>query len=269
MRLLPLRKHRRAIPIVFLTMLFLLVVILLGRISFVSQVGESAQAGLYRTGSRFGDFFGILFVDKANLMHENDKLKQQLQLVAIDRAQTDALVQENTSLKTLLEYSSQTTVDLKTARILSRSPEQGGEKILIDRGMNDGVELNQAVIADEGILVGRVIETRLNTSIVQLVTDTQSRFGVRLLGDSNGTIGIAEGSDGTILHIAYIPQDVIIDIGTIVVSSGLDPNIPEGLTMGIVSGVTADEHDPFQTATVEPIVDLRDLLFVQVLSFTD
>ena len=268
MRLLPFRTPRRLFPILLLTLLFLLASLFLRKIAFVQDAGNGLRARLYESGIWSRGFFSTFLSDKQALQRENNLLRTRVLSLALDEAQLARLRQEVKSLADLLNYSQQNTYTSITARVLSRSTERTGELLLIDRGSDSGVEVDGAVVAGDGVLIGRVDEVNTTTSIVRLITDRSSRFGARLLDDEDGTIGIAEGSDGTIIHIAYIPQDVMIDLNDVVVSSGLDASIPAGLVIGIVTQIVADEHDPFQTATVEPLIDLRELTMVSVLSLS-
>ncbi len=267
MRFLPLRKQRRAIPLVLLTFVLFILIFFALRLSFIAQTAHAVRASLYEIGSWSGGLITDIFSTRAALKKENERLISEVTRLALDQAELDRLRQEDKDLKALLRYKDRSDYHLTTAHVLSRSPERSGQRFLVDRGSLDDVTLGQAVVASDGILIGRVLEVSLNTSLVQLITDHASKFGVRLLNQTAGTIGIAEGSDGEIIHIAYIPQDISVDVDSVVVSSGLDNGIPAGLVIGVVTSVLTNEHDPFQSATVEPPIDLRTLRFVSILTF--
>lgn len=267
MRLLP-RPPRRLIPVLLLTCGFLLASVFFVRLAFVQQAGNSIRAELYGLGAWSHAVFASIFSDKEALQQENEMLRTRLADLTIDQAEFSRLKQQYADLTALLGYLERPSYKMITARVLSRSAQRSGELILVDQGSSDGLEIDQAVVAGDGVLVGQVSEVHEATSVVRLVTDRASRVGARLLGTAEGTIGIAEGSDGTIIHISYIPQDVNFDRNDVVVSSGLDASIPAGLVIGMVTDVVADEHDPFQSATVEPILDLRELSMVAILSLT-
>lgn len=265
MRFHALRTTRRLIPMLLFTIIFLLASLFLRKVGFVQDASNGLRAQLYGIGSRSRGLFSVLLSDKQALQQENELLRIRIIALALDGAELAFLRKGYEDLAVLLNYQQQNLFTSVTARVLSRITERSGELLLIDRGSDNGVQVDQAVIAGNGVLVGRVSEVYTKTSVVRLITDRTSRVGVRLIDDADGTIGIAEGSDGTIIHIAYIPQDVTVDINDIVVSSGLDASIPAGLVIGIVTQVVADEHDPFKTATVEPLIDLRQLMMVSVL----
>ena len=70
---------------------------------------------------------------------------------------------------------------------------------------------------------------------------------------------------GNLLKLNFIPQETVIEIDNLVVTSGLEPRIPSGLLVGIINDVHPEPNAPFLEAVIEPLVDSRLHTSVQVL----
>ena len=64
----------------------------------------------------------------------------------------------------------------------------------------------------------------------------------------------------------FIAQDEEISTGDLVISSGLEENIPRGLVIGEVSKINSDSNEIWKSVVIEPLVDFDDLIIVSVLS---
>ena len=69
------------------------------------------------------------------------------------------------------------------ARVLYRSTEAWAQRLLINRGSNDGVQEGQGVVCTKGI-VGRIGKVMSKTAFVELVTSANFRLLVRLEGEA-------------------------------------------------------------------------------------
>jgi len=112
-------------------------------------------------------------------------------------------------------------------------------------------------------LVGQVYNATNHASQVVLLTETSSAIPVRL-GTTRAT-GILRGSGrGALPTIDWIDLQYEVEVGELVVTSGLDGKFPQNLVIGRVVDVTRNEAELFQQAVVQPAVDFRTLetLFV-------
>src|SRR3989338_1258278 len=268
MRLRSLYTHRRWIPVALFVILFVLTLFFVRRVSWVQNGMEDVRFAFARFGTWSGNVLGIFGQRESELRDRVAELEAQLQARAFDQVAYEELLKEQAALQALLGYMDRETFETITARVLSRSSERSGDLLLIDRGSEDGIIVGQAVIVEDGIFVGTITQVESFSSTVRLATDRESKLGIQFLGESTETLGIAEGSDGAFLRVSYIPQDVTVDVHDLVATSGLDGSIPAGLIVGLVTSVTVDEHNPFQSAYVEPLIDLRGLSFVGVLTIS-
>jgi rod shape-determining protein MreC len=162
-----------------------------------------------------------------------------------------------------------------TADVIGHDPTLWYQTIEIDKGSNDGVQLNDPVLGD-GALVGKVSVVDPSVSIVQLITDHSVNVAAQVQ-DKNGDTGLlvpAVGNPNELLlqdlpHI--VPGQPGPQIGQLVVTAGfksgpLDSIYPRGIPIGQVSNASANNLINNNEVQVSPAADLRHLAAVQVLT---
>jgi rod shape-determining protein MreC len=128
------------------------------------------------------------------------------------------------------------------------------------------VAVGDAVATGEGIVVGKVSSVRTETATVELLTDSRSKFAAALLPEEGDPIpGVTEGGYGTGMVLRLIPEYARVQVGDLVFTSGLEAGVPRGLIIGRVESVRQEPHEPFQTATLSPLVPLDTLSIVAVV----
>ena len=148
--------------------------------------------------------------------------------------------------------------------MLAAAPDAGAHSILIDRGTDDGVKPDMAVIVGDGVIVGKVFTADRASSTVLLLTDIRSRLGAEIQNAAR-TQGIVQGKQGLSLEMRLIPQDQDVSTDDVVVTSGIEPLVPSGLVVGRVQDVQTEERNPFKTASIAPPVSYDRLDVVAVL----
>jgi len=134
--------------------------------------------------------------------------------------------------------------------------------VFISRGSRDGVKRDMGVITPEGV-VGKVFAVYPDTSQVLLLTDKESGVGA-LLGDSRAQ-GPVRGTGEPLLGLEYISNDIRVEPGERILTSGQDRIFPKDLPVGTVTQVQPDRHSPFLKISVKPTARLDGLEEVLVL----
>jgi rod shape-determining protein MreC len=201
--------------------------------------------------------------DVNRLRLDNTRLEAEvarLQAQVIDLQQQVGEVQ---MLSTLLgfvranpenEYVSAAVIGVDTSPFLSY--------VIINRGSDDGLRRGMPVVTHQG-LVGRIASVLPNAARVQLITDPSSRINV-LLQKSEAEAALNGSLTGDI-SLQSIPQDAKVDVGDVIITSGLGGDYPPDLIVGQVSGVRRRTSDMFQSASVQPVVDFAALKVVLVI----
>lgn len=250
-----------------LTPLFILIVFLalFSFRSLLSRVVAPLSTPLVGAGSWISD--NLLNWSNINdlTIDEYIDLQDRLDALSLLATETQLLRDENDELKELLGFANRTQESYLPASILSKSLNSTSGRFLLNVGADDGVQLGSAVVAESGMLLGKVIGLSNQTSTVLTVTDEESAVAVSLLNDRR-TIGVATGTVGDLLKVEFIPVDEVIDENNLVVTSGLEDGVPSGLLVGIVNTVEEESGVPFQTAILEPLVDVRRVSHVLVIT---
>ncbi|MFC1788086.1 rod shape-determining protein MreC [Patescibacteria group bacterium] len=195
-------------------------------------------------------------------------LENKLGAMASDQAKLELLIEENKQLKEQLAFLQRKQAVFLSAAITSRISAGNRNNFTIDRGSDDGLVIGSPVIVGEGILVGKISALTKTAATVTSITDNTLMTAVTLLNESR-TIGLAEGMGGNLIVLRFIPHDQTVSVNDLIVTSGLEDNIPSGLLLGIVNTVRPDPTAPFQEAIVEPLADIARHHIVSVITDTN
>ncbi|HLY23037.1 MAG TPA: rod shape-determining protein MreC [bacterium] len=225
----------------------------------VEAVLAPPTAALARAGGVLADAWGFIS-EIGTLRTENQRLKAEVARLREENARLRPDAQENVRLRTLLGFKQQLPYRSLAARIVGRDPSQWFSTVLIDRGASEGVARDDPVITSDGV-VGHVVETQGSWARVLLVADPRSAVSVVL--DRSREVGVAVGQGQTLLKVTYLSRDADVRQGDVVLTSGLGPIYPRGLSVGSV--VSVSRTTMFQEAVVRPTSDLGHLEDVLVV----
>lgn len=232
--------------------------------SFSSAMTEPVFSRFYSVGRSISGVFHRSS-DLTELTAENESLREEVLNLKQSLAQLESAKQENASLRQLLNFFSTETNDLSRAitRVIGRDPENS-QILLLSIGRREGIEIGNAVIVDDGVMVAKIIEVFARTSKALLLTDSQSSTAVTISGGAP-TSKLARGERGLSISLDQVPQGEILTSGQLVITSGLEPNIPRGLLIGEIEEVISETNDLFQKAILRPVLDYESVYFASVI----
>lgn len=140
-----------------------------------------------------------------------------------------------------------------SGRVVARSSEPYNKEITVNVGSSSGVEIGNTVIGSAGV-IGQVTAVQNGSCTVRLITDQQS--GVSVLIQYNRKEGIVRGSLEGLLYLEDVDSDVVVQIGDVLVTSGLGGSYTRGLIVGQVIRVTASVGDSSRLIVVSPVDDV-------------
>jgi rod shape-determining protein MreC len=201
-----------------------------------------------------------LLLHAGALARENEALRRKVQQLASanERLKEDAI--ENVHLRRMLGIAPSLPQRTLAADVIGYAPEGAREEITIDRGTRDGVRRDDVVVNGDG-LIGHVIDAGPHDAHVLLVTDPTSAVPA-FLRDAHSW-GIATGTTQHV-RVKYIGQDVRVRAGDVVVT-GRSDLYPPGIRIGTVSEVDRRDNALYQSAVVQPAVQVSGLTHVLVL----
>jgi rod shape-determining protein MreC len=200
----------------------------------------------------------------------NQIKKENLELLAINaqlRAENETfrnLEKENQELKKALRFQQTSSFRLLIARVIAREPSTWWQYITIDRGEEDGLQVDQAVVSPQG-LIGKVSAVTPGTAKVVLLGDENCRVSATLEGVSEQGIVVGQPTEvgGVQCRMTFISRTAAIDIGQKVYTSGLGGVFPQGLLIGEVAElVSANDSGGFglyREVLIMPSAELSNL----------
>ena len=229
--------------------------------SVIVRIFSPAQNLLTQARISISDLLDRYFF-LTEVSQENDRLLKEVdQLTRRNNDLLEAIKQQG-GIKKLQKANKKGEVKSLTAMVIGRGSTQWSKMVFIDKGTDDGIRGNVAVVTDMGI-VGHVIHSTATTSKVLLITD--SRSAVDSLFQNTRVPGVTTGTGGDLCEIKFVPIDAELEVGDRVISSGLGGVFPKGWMIGTVVRTVKMNQKLFQDVVVAPSVDFSRLENVLVL----
>lgn len=208
------------------------------------------------------------------IFEENKALKYTLNQYSQVKSDLNDLKEENNRLREMLDYKEKTkdNYKLRIAQVIARSPDRWNNMLVINKGLNDGIRKNMAVVTTQG-LIGKVYSVSSFSANVQLITDNEhSGFVFAQVQSEPRIYGIVEGYDKekNQLAIKKIDLNARIEPGLLVTTSNLGGVFPSGIVIGEIVDVEEGENGGLtKTAYIKPSADLYHLNEVFVVIDTN
>jgi rod shape-determining protein MreC len=135
---------------------------------------------------------------------------------------------------------------------MSRDLMSDHNTIQINKGSNHGLKSGMAVISVDGV-VGHIFKTEMWTSQVLLLTDRYSVVD-GLIARSRAR-GIVEGKNSSLISLRYIEKSEDVQVGDLVVTSGLDNIFPKGFPIAKVESVEDRSYSVSLRVELSPVVN--------------
>lgn len=207
------------------------------------------------TPVRIGTFFEDYWPNK-KLQERVDALELENQRLLAKVQKYDALEIEKNRLLVLFSASqARGDASIKMARII-RTELQGpyDQRIVIDHGSRDAVKLSQPVIDANGV-IGQVSMIAGSHSVVTVITDASHATPVEVL--RNGLRAVARGTGSSqVLKVPFMSFQADIEVGDVLVTSGLGEVFPAGYPVAEVVGIQGLAGEPFLTIEARPFAEM-------------
>jgi rod shape-determining protein MreC len=216
---------------------------------------------------------GLVWVESSsnNLWHnyfylrgvraENRELKQQIEQMRLEQVRLNEDAAQAHRLQNLLAFKEQYIAKTVAAQVIGSSGSDLSRSVYIDKGEDDGLKRDMAVITADGI-VGKVMVVYPSTAQVLLINDQTSGVGVIL--EKSRLQGVLRGSANGEVMLERIMSDEQVAAGETILTSGGDQIFPKGLPVGTVTRVS-NGKDLFLNIKVKPAADISKLEEVLVL----
>jgi rod shape-determining protein MreC len=202
------------------------------------------------------------------IRRENEQLKQEVTKLRVSLEQERSVAQQTRTLQQLLDLRSATGFETAAAMVIGSGADPEFRTITIDKGTQDGLRPNMAVMSPAGI-VGRVLMPTARAAKVQLIIDRDAAAGVMIERSRvNGVVeGLGSGEElgfkAGMISLNYVPSSADVKRGDRVVTSGIDGIYPKGLPVGEIQSVERPGGE--WRIRVKPTVDFAALEAVLVV----
>ena len=216
------------------------------------------------TPARLFDWAEASTVNRNTLARENRRLKNERMLIAAELQRLTALEAENARLRQLLDARRQLTREVRVAEIMAVDANPFRHTLTVNVGTLDGAYDGQAVIDAHGV-IGQLIDPGLKTSLAVLISDPGHAIPVEINRNGLRTIAFGTGEIDA-LDLPFLPNNADIEIGDLLVTSGLGGKFPPGYPVARITSVTRIPREPFANVEGTPVAMLnqvREIMLVE------
>ncbi len=210
----------------------------------------------------FDDFYAR-FSSREELMTSNQAYKREVMRLKSDLILLDQYREENQRLRKLLgsEFVRDEKKVVTEVMAVDTSPYR--HQVVIDKGQIDGVYEGQPVINEKGI-VGQVTFVAAHNSRVLLLIDPNNAIPVQNIRNDIRVIASGNGQSDEI-QLEHIPTSTDIEVGDMLVTSGLGGVYPEGYPVAYITDVDRDTRREFASIKAQPVVDFDRLRYLLLI----
>ena len=149
------------------------------------------------------------------------------------------------------------------AKVIGKDPSPFLKYILIDQGSDQGIRAGMPVVTNKG-LVGRIDAVTASAARIRLITDSTSMINAVVVEVDAECV--VQGSITGDITIEMVSQDVKLEPGQVIQTSGLGGEFPADFIIGQVLNVNQINNEIFQSASILPAEDFNSLQAVLVVS---
>jgi rod shape-determining protein MreC len=191
------------------------------------------------------------FTTQSELRNQNAELRAEKLRDAQDLLGLEALRAENEQLRRLLAAREKLPTGSLSAEIVYAGRDPFSRKVIIDKGAQAGIRAGQPVVDADGVL-GQVTRVQPLLAEVTLIVDKDHPVPVQVV--RNGLRGVAYGSgDGTTIELRHMASNAEVEVGDVLVTSGLDGLYPRGLPVARIARVERTASLAFAKIVGQPV----------------
>lgn len=196
------------------------------------------------------------------LQHENSELKHAQLNTAPNLQRLLQLEAENERLRKLLAVKEREKANGQVAQILYTARDPFSRKVIVDKGQQSGIVAGQPAIDEAGV-VGQVTRVFPFSAEITLITDKDQAVPVQIVrsGHRSVVFGLGNGQ----LELRYMPANADVQVGDILVTSGLDSVYLPGFPVAKVVNIERDSAYSFARIFCVPVAGVENFGEIMVL----
>jgi rod shape-determining protein MreC len=236
-----------------------------GYLEGIRQVAAVVLAPLQRAARVPGEALGAVgtfFASQRALTAENEELRRRLLAQGPAAQGYQSAQAESARLRALLDVRSRFENTATAVRVLYSGRDPFSQKLFVDRGADSNLVPGEAVIDAEGV-VGQVTRVLPTMAEVTLITDKDHAVPVKVERSGVRSVLFGVGA-GRPPELRFMPPQADIQVGDVLITSGLDGTYPAGLAVAKVTALERDTGQMFARIQAVPLagVDRSEHLLV-------
>ena len=199
----------------------------------------------------------------STLLEENRELREQQLRAQVSLQKLSILEKENERLRKMLSARPKVGEQVLIAELLSIDLDPYRQQVILNKGRSQGVYLGQPIIDAWGVM-GQVIHAGNQSATAMLISDPSHAIPVQINRNGLRSTAFGTGHAG-LLELRYIPHNAQIEIGDLIVTSGLGGRFPPNYPVGRITEIDRPAGETFAVVQAEPVAHLdrsREVLLV-------
>ncbi|KXO11261.1 Rod shape-determining protein MreC [Moritella sp. JT01] len=202
-------------------------------------------------------------VTRRDLKKQVQEQRKKLFIQQVQLLEFKHLKEENKRLRALLNSPVHADQRKLVAEIITVNSDPFSLQVVINKGAIDGIYIGQPILNEQGV-VGQIVDVSATYSRVLLIADITHGIPVRV--QRNDIRAIANGSgELNSLTLPYVPHSTDIQVGDVLVTSGLGGVFPEGYPVATITDFTYQMGQPYAQVEAKPIVALERIRYVLLI----
>ncbi|WP_341916808.1 rod shape-determining protein MreC [Polaromonas sp. YR568] len=214
---------------------------------------------------RAAQYGGGYFTALSQARTSEEEARQKLATQSLRASQVEQLALENSRLRKLLDLREQAALTGQAAQVLYDAPDLYTRKVIIDKGMLQGVALGSPVVDESGVL-GQVTRVHPLVSEVTLVIDRD--LAIPVLNTRTGARSVAFGeptTHGGGLELRFMGSNSDVQQGDLLTTSGVDGLYPPGLPVAKIDRIERRAESAFARIYCTPLAQVNAAVHVMVV----
>tara|TARA_B100001248_G_C27399150_1_gene468467 strand:- start:3640 stop:4479 length:840 start_codon:yes stop_codon:yes gene_type:complete len=203
------------------------------------------------------------YIDLIAINKENQQLHDENAILKAQMLAFNEIKQENLRLREILNFQQQQDYNVNPAQVIGVDIFAERSTLRINKGEKHGVKKGDAVITQDAV-VGYILEAHNLSSVVLVLTDRYSVIDAVL--QTSRARGIVEGIGVDSCRLKYLQRSDEVNVGDLVVTSGLDNIFPKGIPIARVKSVSRKKSEITPNVELSPVVDITRLDEVLVIN---
>ncbi len=224
---------------------------------FISSANQ-ITGGLYEKNSQISNYFNLRSQNE-ELTSENTRLKNLIEKLS---SKTDSTV--NITVIDSTVYNQKYTYT--SAKITRNKYHSLNNFILINKGQNQGIEKEMAVINSKGI-IGITEDVSGNYTRVQSILNSNSKINAKLKNSFHFGTLVWNGIDYNVVQLEDIPRQANIKIGDTIITGGKSTIFPEGVLIGTIKKINSQNSN--HSIDIKLFNDMSNIGYTYVVTSLD